>query len=58
MPMVLPEGISSLLMEIIKLVKLMTKDNRIPLISATGSTRMGKIVAQAVAARLGKSYWN
>ena len=33
----------------------MTNDKRIPLISATGSTRMGKIVAQAVAARLGKS---
>jgi aldehyde dehydrogenase (NAD+) len=33
----------------------MTKDKRIPLISATGSIRMGKIVAQAVAARLGKS---
>ena len=33
----------------------MVKDNRIPLISATGSTRMGKIVAQNVAARLGKS---
>src|SRR5690606_6080268 len=35
--------------------ELMTADSRIPLISATGSTRMGKIVAQAVAARLGKS---
>jgi aldehyde dehydrogenase (NAD+) len=33
----------------------MTQDNRIPLVSATGSIRMGKIVAQAVAARLGKS---
>ena len=30
-------------------------DERVPLISATGSTRMGKIVAQRVAARLGKS---
>jgi acyl-CoA reductase-like NAD-dependent aldehyde dehydrogenase len=27
----------------------MTNDRRVPLISATGSTRMGKIVAQAVA---------
>src|SRR5690606_21535438 len=27
----------------------------VPLVSATGSTRMGKIVAQEVAARLGKS---
>ena len=33
----------------------MTHDKRIPLVSATGSTRMGKIVAQACAARLGKS---
>ena len=33
----------------------MTKDTRIPLISATGSTRMGKIVAKTVGERLGKS---
>jgi aldehyde dehydrogenase (NAD+) len=33
----------------------MTHDRRIPLISATGSIRMGKIVGSAVAARLGKS---
>ena len=33
----------------------MTKDKRIPLISATGSTRMGKIVASEVGSRLGKS---
>jgi aldehyde dehydrogenase (NAD+) len=33
----------------------MTSDKRVPLISATGSTRMGKIVAQTVAGRLGKS---
>jgi aldehyde dehydrogenase (NAD+) len=30
---------------------MMTNDRRVPLISATGSTRMGKIVAQAVAGR-------
>ena len=30
-------------------------DRRIPLVSATGSTRMGRQVAQTVAARLGKS---
>ena len=34
---------------------MMTNDKRVPLISATGSTRMGKIVAKAVAGRLGKS---
>jgi len=33
----------------------MTNDKRVPLVSATGSIRMGKIVAQKVAARLGTS---
>lgn len=51
----LPEGISCLINGDYKIGALMTNDKRIPLISATGSTRMGKIVAQAVAARLGKS---
>ncbi|MBF6609416.1 MAG: aldehyde dehydrogenase family protein, partial [Flavobacterium sp.] len=51
----LPEGISCLINGDYKIGELMTADVRIPLISATGSTRMGKIVAQAVAARLGKS---
>ncbi|HEX2065354.1 MAG TPA: aldehyde dehydrogenase family protein, partial [Candidatus Thermoplasmatota archaeon] len=30
-------------------------DGRIPLVSATGSTRMGRLVAQAVSARLGRT---
>jgi aldehyde dehydrogenase (NAD+) len=34
---------------------MMTNDKRVPLISATGSTRMGRIVAQTVAGRLGRS---
>ncbi|MGC6431853.1 MAG: aldehyde dehydrogenase family protein [Jejuia sp.] len=51
----LPEGISCLVNGDYKVGELMTKDTRIPLVSATGSTRMGKIVAQAVAERLGKS---
>ncbi|MFD2725696.1 L-piperidine-6-carboxylate dehydrogenase [Hyunsoonleella rubra] len=51
----LPEGISCLINGDYKVGEFMTKDNRIPLISATGSTRMGKIVAQEVAGRLGKS---
>ena len=51
----LPEGISCLINGDHKIGALLTQDNRIPLISATGSTRMGKIVAQACAARLGKS---
>ena len=33
----------------------MTADSRLPLISATGSTRMGKQVAGKVASRLGRS---
>ncbi len=51
----LPEGISCLINGDYKVGELMTQDKRIPLVSATGSIRMGKIVAQAVAARLGKS---
>ena len=51
----LPEGISCLINGDYKVGEMMTNDNRVPLISATGSIRMGKIVAQAVAARLGKS---
>ncbi|GAA4305141.1 L-piperidine-6-carboxylate dehydrogenase [Aestuariibaculum suncheonense] len=51
----LPEGISCLINGDYQVGEFMTKDTRVPLISATGSTRMGKIVAQEVAARLGKS---
>ena len=51
----LPEGICCLINGDYKVGEFMTKDTRVPLISATGSTRMGKIVAQEVAARLGKS---
>ncbi|UOY09142.1 aldehyde dehydrogenase family protein [Muricauda sp. SCSIO 64092] len=51
----LPEGISCLINGDYRVGEFMTHDKRIPLISATGSIRMGKIVAQAVAARLGKS---
>lgn len=51
----LPEGISCLINGDYRVGEFMTNDARIPLVSATGSIRMGKIVAQAVAARLGKS---
>ncbi|MEM8998750.1 MAG: aldehyde dehydrogenase family protein [Bacteroidota bacterium] len=51
----LPEGISCLVNGDYTVGEFMTQDKRIPLVSATGSIRMGKIVAQAVAARLGKS---
>lgn len=51
----LPEGISCVITGDYTLGELLTKDTRVPLISATGSTRMGKIVAATVGARLGKS---
>jgi aldehyde dehydrogenase (NAD+) len=51
----LPEGISCLINGDYKVGEMMTNDKRVPLISATGSTRMGKIVAQTVAGRLGRS---
>ena len=51
----LPEGISCLINGDYKVGELLSKDARIPLVSATGSTRMGKIVAKTVGERLGKS---
>lgn len=50
-----PEGVCNLIIGDKKVGELMTNDSRIALISATGSTRMGKAVAVAVGARLGKS---
>tara|TARA_R100001369_G_scaffold29172_4_gene52569 strand:+ start:51652 stop:53205 length:1554 start_codon:yes stop_codon:yes gene_type:complete len=50
-----PAGISCLVTGDYKVGEMMTMDKRIPLISATGSTRMGKIVASKVGERLGKS---
>jgi aldehyde dehydrogenase (NAD+) len=51
----LPEGISCLVNGDYRVGQWMTADRRVPLVSATGSIRMGKLVAQDVAARLGKS---
>lgn len=51
----LPEGISSIINGDYKVGEMMTSDTRIPLISATGSTRMGRIVGAQVAQRFGKS---
>ena len=51
----LPEGISCLVNGDYKIGTLIAEDTRIALVSATGSTRMGKIVGATVAARLGKS---
>ncbi|WP_421942084.1 L-piperidine-6-carboxylate dehydrogenase [Pedobacter sp.] len=49
------EGVCSLINGDRTVGELMTHDTRVALISATGSTRMGKAVAAAVGARLGKS---
>jgi len=51
----IPTAVSCLIQGDASLGALMATDSRIPLISATGSTRMGKSVAQSVAARLGKT---
>lgn len=51
----LPEGICSLICGDHKVGELMARDKRIPLVSATGSTTMGRKVAMSVAERLGKS---
>lgn len=51
----LPEGISSIINGDYKVGEMMTTDSRIPLVSATGSTRMGRIVGATVAQRFGKS---
>lgn len=50
-----PEGVSNLLVGDREIGKMMAADERIALISATGSTRMGKEVAKVVAGRLGKT---
>ncbi len=50
-----PEGVSNLLIGGKEIGEWMSNDTRIPLISATGSTRMGKAVGAAVGARLGRS---
>tara|TARA_B100001287_G_scaffold169919_1_gene142981 strand:+ start:40626 stop:42158 length:1533 start_codon:yes stop_codon:yes gene_type:complete len=51
----LPEGISCLVNGDYSVGEMMTSDDRLPLISATGSTRMGRIVGAEVAKRFGKS---
>jgi aldehyde dehydrogenase (NAD+) len=50
-----PEGVSTIVNGGRELGEWLASDTRIPLISATGSTRMGKAVGAAVGARLGKS---
>ncbi len=50
-----PEGINGLIVGGRDTGGWLSHDERVPLVSATGSTRMGKAVGAAVGARLGKS---
>ena len=50
-----PDGICSLVIGGADIGKSMAADKRVPLVSATGSTRMGKSVGEVVGARLGTS---
>ena len=50
-----PEGVNNLIQGGREVGEWLSHDVRIPLVSATGSTRMGKELNQAVAARLGKT---
>jgi len=50
-----PEGVSNLVIGGREVGEWLSNDTRIPLLSATGSTRMGKAVGAAVGARLGRS---
>ncbi len=51
----LPEGISCIITGKVQEGEWLVTDTRVPLISATGSTRMGRIVGAKVAERFGKS---
>ena len=50
-----PEGVSGLVIGEREAGEWISHDSRIPLVSATGSTRMGKAIGEAVGARLGRS---
>lgn len=50
-----PEGVFNLIIGDYRVGEMLSNDPRVPLVSATGSIRMGKKVAQAVGARLGRS---
>lgn len=51
----LPEGIFNVIIGDAEIGQLMAADGRVPLVSATGSTRMGKKVGEVVGARLGRA---
>ncbi|AIL32146.1 L-piperidine-6-carboxylate dehydrogenase [Basilea psittacipulmonis] len=49
-----PDGLSELLIGDARIGDVLVNDHRVPLVSATGSTRMGQIVGPKVQARFGK----
>ncbi len=51
----LPEGVFSIINGNFEVGEWMSHDDRVPLVSATGSTRMGKAVGAALAQRFGKA---
>ncbi|SMB96520.1 Aldehyde Dehydrogenase [Hymenobacter roseosalivarius DSM 11622] len=51
----LPEGIFNLIIGDAEIGQLLAADGRVPLVSATGSTRMGRKVGEVVGARLGRA---
>ncbi len=50
-----PEGVNCLVVGDYEIGEAMSNDTRVPLVSATGSIRMGKKVGEAVGKRLGKT---
>ncbi len=50
-----PEGVSNVIVGDRVVGEWLARDGRVALVSATGSTRMGRAVAEAVASRLGRS---
>ncbi len=50
-----PEGVNCLVVGDYEIGQAMSNDTRVPLVSATGSIRMGKKVGEAVGKRLGKT---
>jgi len=50
-----PDNLSQVLIGGAEIGKILSESRDVPLVSATGSTRMGRAVAQSVSARMGKS---
>src|SRR5215203_1357170 len=53
--MAVPEGVSCIINGDASIGQLLSSDEKVPLISATGSVRMGKAVAKTVSERLGRT---